>query len=70
MTKREWINKRVTATTIEILKEYRGRIRLLESIKKVNGGEKYRKIIKNLFWVYMQKRKEVKTRKEDKTLTK
>jgi hypothetical protein len=49
MTKRQRINKRVTATTTELSKEYRRRIRLLESVKKVNGSQKYRKITKSLF---------------------
>jgi hypothetical protein len=31
-------------TTTELSKEYRRRIRLLESIKKANGRPKYRKI--------------------------
>jgi hypothetical protein len=38
--------------------------------KKANGRQKYRKITKSLFWVYSQKRKEVRKRKEEKTLTK
>jgi hypothetical protein len=70
MTKRQRINKRITATTTELSKEYRRRIRLLESIMKVNGCQKCKKIRKSLFWVYMQKRKKVRKRKEEKTLTK
>jgi hypothetical protein len=59
------MNKRVTAITSELSKEYRRRIRLLESIKKVNGRQKYRKITKTIFGVNMQKRKEVRARKDE-----
>jgi hypothetical protein len=51
-------------------KEYNSQIRLLVSVKKVNRVQKYRKITKSVFWVYMQKCKEVRNRKEEKTLTK
>jgi hypothetical protein len=46
---RQRVNKRITATTTELSKEYRRRIRLLESVKKVNGRQKYRKITKVYF---------------------
>jgi hypothetical protein len=51
-------------------KEYRRRIRLLESVKKPNGSQKSRKITKSLFWVYSHEHKEVRKRKERKTLSK
>jgi hypothetical protein len=70
MTKRQRINKRVFATTTESSKEYGRRIRLLESVKQANGDQKYRKITKSLFLVYMQKRKEVRKRNQEKPLTK
>jgi hypothetical protein len=48
-------------------KKYGRRIRLLESVKKVNGRQKYRKITNSLFGIYRKKHKEVRKRKEEKT---
>jgi hypothetical protein len=58
MTKRQRITKRVTTTTTELSNEYKSRIRLLESIKKANGRQKYRQITRASFWI--NKHKEIK----------
>jgi hypothetical protein len=53
------------ATTTELSNEYRRTIPLLESIKKVNGHQQYRKITKSLFGSKMHK--QVRKRNEEKT---